>query len=123
MKPILLLAGILLAAAPAQTITFSDGSQARAYAHCGDMDLCATIAYTNGQTLSIYSEGAAAGQPYTLHAVLTDGTRTVFEFSRVIDWGPRGAELTLDHGDIHLDVTQDRDGTLDFTFAPASPPG
>jgi hypothetical protein len=103
-----------------QTIAFTDGALARSYGHCGDMDLCATIKYSNGQTLSIYSEGAAEYQPYTLHFVLSDGDRTVYEFSRQTDWRHNGAELTLDHGYVHMDVYLNSDGTIQLVFSPTS---
>jgi hypothetical protein len=107
-------------AAPSQTATFRDNAIARTYPHCGDMDLCATITYMNGDVLSLYSEGAAAGQPYTLHCVMTSGTRTVYEFSRVADWGRFGARLTMDHGYVYLDVNANNDGTINLAFS-ASP--
>ncbi|HEX8806056.1 MAG TPA: hypothetical protein VF741_03860 [Candidatus Aquilonibacter sp.] len=103
-----------------QTITFTDGARARTYGHCGDMDLCATITYPNGQTLSIYSEGAAEYQPYTMHFVLSDGSRTIYEFSRPTDWQHNGAQLTLDHGYVHMNVLLNSDGTIQIVFAPTS---
>jgi len=57
--------GIVTDDAPASgPLRLSDGSVATASDHCGDADLCATIAYANGDELSIYSEGAAYCQPH-----------------------------------------------------------
>jgi hypothetical protein len=109
-------------------ITFSDGAVATAYPHCGDTDLCATIAYRDGDTLRMYSEGAAACQPYVVHFVMLGPTKAnIYEFSRALRrigecTGEEKTEFTMDHGAIHLDVTQNPDGTLLFTFAPTPPP-
>jgi hypothetical protein len=127
------LAALALGETPNQAISFSDGSQASSYHHCGDMDLCATIAYANGQKLSIFSEGAASCQPYVLHFVLVSGDRTIYEFSRPLDHDPirtesfnldcgnsRETQLTLDHGYIHMNVNENKDGTLSIVFSPTS---
>jgi len=100
--------------------TLSDGSVARTYDHCGDADLCATIDYPSGERLSFFSEGAALDQPYILHVVHTNAKGTVFEYSRRIDqW--HHERLTLDHGNVHLDIDAINDGTLHFTFSSAKP--
>ncbi len=121
------LCAVLLAAtlaadpAPLPNATLSDGSIARVYDHCGDGDLCATIDYPSGDRLSFYSEGAAAGQPYVVHVVRTNARGTVFEYSRRIDRSYR-EQLTLDRGNVHLNVDYVNDGTLRFSFSQAAPP-
>jgi hypothetical protein len=115
---------------PDQQITFSDGSAASAYDHCGDTDLCASVIYQNGDHLSIYSEGAAYCQPYILHFVLVNGDRTIYEYSRAINhdlpttsaFGTRcgnsqNTQMVLDHGFIHMTVSENHDGTLSIRFS------
>ncbi|HZO92662.1 MAG TPA: hypothetical protein VFB22_02755 [Candidatus Baltobacteraceae bacterium] len=112
-------------------ITFSDGAVATPSDHCGDGDVCATIAYPNGDLLTIYSEGAAYCQPYFLHFVLTHGERTVYEFSRMVNHdvlkpgmiGTRcgnshATQMTMDHGLVHMTVDERLDGSLWTTFSP-----
>jgi hypothetical protein len=112
-------------------ITFSDGAIATPYDHCGDGDVCAAIAYTNGDILSIYSEGAAYCQPYFLHFVLTHGDHTIYEFSRMINHdvikpgmigthcgNSRATQMTMDHGLVHLTVDERLDGSLWTEFSP-----
>ena len=73
----------------AQSMHFTSGAVATPYQHCGDMDVCAKVAYANGDVLSIYSEGAALCQPYFLHFILADNTgKTRFEFSRAMNLTP-----------------------------------
>lgn len=116
---------------PDQTVNFSDGSQATTYDHCGDTDICATIKYPNGDRLAIYSEGAAYCQPYMLHFVKTNGTLTIFEYSRTVNHDPmttgalgvhcgnsRDTQMVMDHGLIHMTVTENHDGTLSIAFTP-----
>jgi hypothetical protein len=113
-----------------QTITFTDGSKAVSYHYCGDTDLCAKISNPDGTTLSIYSEGAALCQPYILHFVKSDDSgKTLFEFSRAINHtepaklGGCGHTITtqmvLNHGFVHLSVTETADGTLNLNFSAA----
>ena len=118
-------------APPPAPITFSDGSVATPTDHCGDGDLCATIAYPNGDNLFIYSEGAALCQPYQLHFVRVHGGLTLFEYSRAINhdtphdapFGGRvcgntqATRMTFDHGLVHLTVDEYKDGSLRFTFS------
>ncbi len=112
-------------------ITFSDGAVATPSDHCGDGDVCATIAYPNGDLLSIYSEGAAYCQPYYLHFVLTHGEHTIYEFSRMINHdilkpgmiGTRcgnshATQMTMDHGLVHMTVDERLDGSLWTFFSP-----
>lgn len=112
---------------------FSDGALATAFDHCGDADLCATIAYPNGEQLSIYSEGAAYCQPYVLHFVRVHGTTTIYEFSRTLNHDPvsggafgshcgnnRATQMTLDRGFVHLTVDEYTDGSLRFVFSPVA---
>lgn len=116
---------------PDETMTFSDGSQAMSYDHCGDTDMCAQVKYSNGDVLSIYSEGAAYCQPYVLHFVKTNGTTTIFEYSRTINHdapttsafgvrcgNSRDTQMVMDHGLIHMTVTENHDGTLSVAFTP-----
>jgi hypothetical protein len=97
--------------------TFSDGAVAKAYDHCGDADLCATIDYPSGERLSFFSEGAALDQPYIVHVVRTNAQGTVFEYSRRVEIHRR-EQLTLDRGNVHLDIDANSDGTLHFAFNP-----
>jgi len=100
-------------------MAFSDGATARSFGHCGDMDLCGTITYANGDVLSIYSEGAAAGQPYTIHCVRARGSQTIFEFSRLTDTAWRHtSQLTLDRGHVYMDISENSDGTISLVFLP-----
>jgi hypothetical protein len=111
-------------------ITFSDGAIATAFDHCGDADLCATIAYPNGDQLLIYSEGAAFCQPYLLHFVRSHGGATEYEFSRTLNHDPvtstafgthcgnnQATQMTLDRGSVHLTVDEYSDGSLRFIFS------
>lgn len=118
--------------APASApITFSDGSIATTFDHCGDADRCATIAYPNGETLTIYSEGAAYCQPYVLHFVTVRGSSRLYEFSRTLNHDQvvtnafgihcgnnQATQMTLDHGLVHLTVDEYIDGSLRFIFSP-----
>jgi hypothetical protein len=112
-------------------VTFSDGSVATTFDHCGDADLCATIGYPNGNKLSIYSEGAAKCQPYMLHFVTVHGASTIYEFTRTLNHDAVSAnafgahcgnnlatQMTLDHGLVHLTVDEYTDGSLRFVFSP-----
>jgi hypothetical protein len=111
---------------PLTTTTFSDGTIATSYDHCGDTDLCAILKYTNGDVLSIYSEGAARCQPYILHFVKVNGPTTVYEYSRTINHSDTtGAscghslttQMVMDHGLVHMTVFENNDGTLGVTFS------
>lgn len=112
-------------------ITFSDGAVATTNDHCGDADLCATIADPDGDKLFIYSEGAAYCQPYMLHFVKVHDTTTIYEFTRTLNHDPvttsafgtscgnnRATQMTLDHGLAHLTVDEYTDGSLRFIFSP-----
>src|ERR1700676_2392559 len=75
-------------------IQFSDGSTATPFDHCGDTDLCATVQYPSGDTLSIYSEGAAKCQQYMVHFVRVHSQSTLYEFSRPLNHDtPCGNEI------------------------------
>lgn len=111
---------------PDQTMTFSDGSKASSFDHCGDSDLCAEVDFPNGDHLAIYSEGAARCQPYVLHFVRTNGPTTIYEYSRVINHTPPSGlacgrsldtQMVMDHGLIHMTVTENTDGTLSVVFS------
>jgi hypothetical protein len=114
---------------PSPPVHLTNGAIATPYSHCGDMDLCAKIAYDNGNLLSIYSEGAAQCQPYFLHFVYADNSgKTLFEFSRALNHtdtksGGCGhtvsTEMVLDRGYVHMLVTENPDGTLDTAFSVA----
>ncbi len=114
------------ASGPDQSITFSDGSKAYAFDHCGDSDLCASVDFPNSDHLAIYSEGAARCQPYVLHFVRTNGTTTIYEYSRVINHTPVSnmacgrsldTQMVMDRGLIHLTVSENTDGTLSIVFS------
>ena len=112
---------------PDQTMKLTSGGIVTSYYHCGDMDLCARIANTEGTTLSIYSEGAALCQPYFLHFVLQNTAgATEFEFSRSVnhtDLRDKGCgrtlptQMVLDRGQVHLTVVENTDGTLNLVFS------
>jgi hypothetical protein len=111
-----------------QSIRLTNGALATAYNHCGDMDLCAKVAYDNGNTLSIYSEGAAYCQPYFLHFVYADTSKTLFEFSRALNHTHAkdagcghtvSTEMVLDRGYVHMLVTENSDGTINVSFSVA----
>ena len=117
-------------APPPGPVTFSDGSVATPVDHCGDTDLCATVTYKGGETLSMYSEGAAFCQPYLVLFNRTHGPTTVYTFTRAMNHDAPSAtgfgsrcgntqptQLTLDHGLVHLTVDEYQDGTLRFTFS------
>lgn len=118
---------VLADAPPNQTIHLTSGATAVSYNNCGDNDLCARITYRDGSSLGIYSEGAALCQPYNLHFVQSDADgKTLYEFSRAINHTvPKGfscghtvaTEMVLDRGAVHLNVTENPDGTLNLTFS------
>lgn len=116
-------------APPLQTMHLTNGAVATSYDHCGDMDLCARIAYDDGNVLSIYSEGAAECQPYFLHFVFADGAgKTLFEFSRSLNHTHAkdagcghtvSTEMVLDRGYVHMLVSENQDGTINASFSVA----
>ena len=116
-------------APPLQTMHLTNGATATSYDHCGDMDLCAKIAYENGNLLSIYSEGAAECQPYFLHFVYADGSgKTLYEFSRSLNHTHAkdagcghtvSTEMVLDRGYVHMLVSENPDGTVNASFSVA----
>ena len=112
-------------------VNFSDGSIAMSQDHCGDTDLCATVMYPNGDKLSVYSEGAALCQPYMVNFVRTHGTVTMYQFTRTLNheegntsgFGSRCGEslttqMVMDHGLVHMTISENHDGTLKVVFAP-----
>ncbi len=114
---------------PSQSIHLTNGALATTYDHCGDMDLCAKIAYDDGRALSMYSEGAALCQPYFFHFVLADTAgKTLYEFSRALNHTNAkdagcghtvATEMVLDRGYVHMLVTENPDGTLNVSFSVA----
>jgi hypothetical protein len=121
-------AGIAVEAPPNQSIHFTNGAVGTAYDHCGDIDLCAKFVYDNGNVLSIYSEGAAECQPYFLHFVYADSTKTLFEFSRALNHTHAkdagcghtvATEMVLDRGFVHMLATENQDGTISISFSVA----
>lgn len=114
-----------------EPVTFSDGTIATSFDHCGDTDLCARLAYKNGDQLAIYSEGAAFCQPYMLHFVKTNAGVTVYEYTRTINHDAvttsafgtscghsRSTQMVMDHGLVHMTVSENSDGTLRIVFTP-----
>lgn len=111
-----------------QHVTLSDGSIAQAVERCYATDLCAMISYVNGGQLSIYSEGAAYCKPYVLHFERTSGGRTIYAFSREVDYDryygksgsrcgrSRTTHIVMDGGRVRLTVSKNVDGTLRFHF-------
>jgi hypothetical protein len=113
---------------PIETMRLTNGATALSYDHCGDMDLCAKIVYDDGNVLSIFSEGAAECQPYLLHFVYADPSKTLFEFSRAMNHTHAkdagcgrtvSTEMVLDRGYVHMLVTENADGTLTAKFSVA----
>jgi len=103
---------------PSSVVTLSDGAIATGYDHCGEADLCAKIAYRDGDSLLFFSEGAGLGQPYVVHVVRTRQKQALFEYSRRLE--NIGTALTLDYGRARLYVYLNKDGTLRFLFGPAA---
>jgi hypothetical protein len=110
----------------AQRVTLADGSSAAAVRRCFAFDLCAQVTYTDGSQLSIYSEGAAYCAPYVLDFARTDGDRTIYNATRNVDHDPPGVlgcrrsrdtRIALDGGRSTLTVSENADGTLNFSFA------
>lgn len=105
-------------------LTFSDGAVATPFDHCGEGDLCATITYPDGDTMSLYSEGAAHCQAYQVHFVRVHDGKTLFEFSRSLSYDSGAphcgrtdtTQMTFDHGLVHLVIVEYSDGTLRFDF-------
>jgi hypothetical protein len=111
---------------PSQTVHFSNGATAVSYYNCGFAELCSRISYEDGSVLSIYSEGAAACEPYVLDFVLSNNAgKTVYEFSRATDGlfvtngcrRPVATRIALNGGTIHLLVYQNKDETLNLMFS------
>jgi len=114
---------------PIQTMHLTNGAIATAYDHCGDMDLCARIAYDDGNVLSVFSEGAAECQPYLMHFVFADSaSKTLYEFSRSLNHTHAkdagcghtvATEMVLDRGYVHMLLSENPDGTITASFSVA----
>jgi hypothetical protein len=112
-----------------QHVEFSDGSVGQAVDRCYATDLCALIAYRNGDQLAIYSEGAARCKPYALYFNRTNGGREIYGFSRVLERDQsssapgarcpttRTTRIVMAGGRVDLTVSKNGDGTLRFNFA------
>lgn len=85
---------------------------------CDTGDLCAEFAYGNGDRLAIYSEGATQCDRYALYFKRTNGSRTIYGFSRKIAplCGHATAFMSLDSGRIRLTISRNADGSLKFDF-------
>jgi hypothetical protein len=111
-----------------QEITFADGRTGQAVSRCYATDLCALISYGNNDRLAIYSEGAAYCRPYVLHFERTSLGRTIYSFSRVLDYDDpsaangrhcvrtRTTHIVMDGGRERLTISKNADGTLRFRF-------
>jgi hypothetical protein len=111
-----------------QEVTFADGRSAAAVSRCYTTDLCALISYGNGDRLAIYSEGAAYCRAYVLHFERTSFGRTIYAFSRVLDYDDppaahgrhclrtRTTRIVMDGGREQLTISKNADGTLRFHF-------
>jgi hypothetical protein len=111
-----------------QEITFADGSIGKAVSRCYATDLCALISYGNNDRLAIYSEGAGYCRPYVLHFERKSLGRTIYSFSRVLDYdepsAPNGrhcvrtrtTHVVMDGGRERLTISKNADGTLRFRF-------
>jgi hypothetical protein len=86
--------------APASApVTFSDGSVAAAFDHCGDADLCGSFTlYEFTRTLN---HDAVTSNAFGVHCGNNQAT-----------------QMTLDHGLVHLTVDEYTDGSLRFIFSP-----
>ncbi|MFY9719234.1 MAG: hypothetical protein WAK16_06260 [Candidatus Cybelea sp.] len=112
-----------------QHISTADGSVWQAVVRCYATDLCALISYPNGDQMTIYSEGAAYCEPYVLHFNRTNGGRTIYSFSRDVDYDERSiahrskcartrpTHIGMDGGRVILGISQNADGSLRFHFA------
>lgn len=90
----------------------------RAVDRCDTGDLCAEIRYEDGDRLAIYSEGATQCDRYKLYFKRTNGSRTVYAFSRNIAslCGDATASMSLDGGRDRLTISRNADGSLRFSF-------
>jgi hypothetical protein len=112
-----------------QQISLSDDSVWQAVVRCYATDLCALVSYPNGDQMAIYSEGAAYCKPYVLHFSRTSGGRTIYSFSRDVDYDEhpiahrpnctrtRPTHIGMDGGRLILGISQNADGSLRFHFA------
>jgi hypothetical protein len=103
-------------------VKFSDGSVAMQNDHCSAADLCATLQYPGGDTLQIYSQGIENCKQ-VLYFTRVHAQDFLFAFSRGFlnpcnlladQAGP--SEVLLDGGEIALRLSENRDGTLNFSF-------
>jgi hypothetical protein len=111
-----------------QQISLADGSTWQAVVRCYATDLCALVSYPNGDQMAIYSEGAAYCKPYVLHFNRTNGGRTIYSFSRDVDYDERPiahrsncaqtrpTHIAMDGGRVILGISQNADGSLRFHF-------
>jgi hypothetical protein len=112
-----------------QAITASDGSHWQAVVRCYATDLCALASFPNGDHIAIYSEGAAYCEPYLLNFSRTNPVRTIYSFSRHVDYDEQPAahrarcartlptHIAMDGGRMILGISQNADGSLRFHFA------
>lgn len=112
-----------------QRISAVDGSIWQAVVRCYATDLCALASYPNGEQMAIFSEGAAYCKPYILQFTRTNGGRTIYSFSREIDYDEypiahrlncartRPTHIGMDGGRVILGISQNADGSLRFHFA------
>lgn len=112
-----------------QQISADDGSVWQAVVRCYATDLCALVTYPNGDQVAIYSEGATYCKPYVLHVSRTNGGRTIYSFSRNVDYDEypvahrsncartRPTHIGMDGGRVTLGISQNADGSLRFHFA------
>lgn len=123
------LAGPMFAWPVSQQISAADGSVWQAVVRCCATDLCALVSYPNDDQLAIYSQGAAYCEPYVLHFNRTNGGRTIYSFSRDVDYDEhpiahrsncartRPTHIGMDGGRVILGISQNADGSLRFHFA------
>ena len=112
-----------------QRISLADNSVWQAVVRCYATDLCALVSYPNGDQMAIYSEGAAYCKPYVLHFSRTNSGRTIYSFSRDVDYDEhpiahrsscartRPTHIGMDGGRVILGISQNADGSLRFHFA------
>ena len=112
-----------------QQISLGDNSVWQAVVRCYATDLCALVSYPNGDQIAIYSEGATYCKPYILRFNRTNGGRTIYSFSRDVDYDEypiahrshcartRPTHIGMDGGRVILGISQNADGSLRFHFA------
>jgi hypothetical protein len=122
-------------ATPPPDVKYPDGAVASATARCADGDLCGSVQLSNGDTIDVYSEGAAYCKPYMLKVVRLHGGTVILSSDVELHKGQTTdvlgnancqsgfteSALTLDQGEVRMVFNLNGDGTLSARFdLPAS---